>query len=123
LSAQIATNPAMANVRAGGDSLANKLTTIEGNLIDLRMTGRGQDEVRYPARIGAQLNYLAGGIAASDFTPSAQQRSVDRLLAQQVKDTRSALEALLKNDLSRFNTLLRTKGLKPIEASLGGVVF
>ena len=123
LSAQVAANPAMADVRAGGDSLEKRLTTTEGNLIDLRMTGRGQDEVRYPARIGAQLNYLAGGIAASDFTPTAQQRSVDQLLAKEVKDTRSDLEAVLKNDLGKFNALLRTKGLKPIEASLGGIVF
>jgi photosystem II stability/assembly factor-like uncharacterized protein len=122
LSAQVANNPAMAEVRSGGDSLEQKFMVTEGSLIDRRMTGRGQDEVRYPARLGAQLNYLAGGIAASDFTPSAQQRNVDVILAKQVKDTRTALEALLRTDLAKFNSLLRSKGLKPIDASLGGVV-
>ena len=123
LASQIANDAAMADVRAGGDSLARKFMTTEGNLIDPRMTGRGQDEVRYPARLGAQLNYLAGGIAASDFTPATQQRKVDQILAQQVRDTRAALQALLSNDLAKFNTLLRSKGLKTIDASLPGVVF
>ena len=58
----------------------------------LRMTGRGQDEVRYPVKLGGQLNYLAGGISASDFTPTSQQREVDQVLAKQVKDTRAALQ-------------------------------
>jgi hypothetical protein len=95
--------------------------TVEGNLIDLRLSGRGQDEVRYPARLGAQLNYLAGGTSASDFTPTTQQREVNQVLAKQGRDTRAALQALIQNDLAKFNALLRSKGLKTIDA--GSVVF
>jgi hypothetical protein len=77
--------------------------------------------VRYPVKLGGQLNYLAGGISASDFTPTAQQREVDGVLAKQVKDTRAALQAVIQNDLAKLNVLLRSKGLKTIDA--GSVVF
>jgi hypothetical protein len=123
LAAQIGGNSSMADVRAQGDSVGRKFVVVEGNLIDVRMTGRGQDEVRYPAKLGAQLNYLAGGIAASDFAPAAQQQKVGQVLAKQVRDTHAALQSLINTDLAKFNTLLRSRGLKTIDATVPAVVF
>jgi photosystem II stability/assembly factor-like uncharacterized protein len=120
--AQIEALNAPADVRAPADSVEKKFMSVEGNIVDLRMTGRGQDEVRYPVMLGGQLNYLAGGISASDFAPTAQQREVDQTLAKETRDTRAALQALIQNDLAKLNTLLRSKGLKTIDASLP-VVF
>ena len=98
------------------DALEQKLMTIEGNIVDLRMTGRGQDEVRYPVKIGGQLAYLAGGVASSDFTPTAQQKEVQQILENQLKETRAALDRLIQTDLPTLNSDLRAKGMKEIEA-------
>ncbi len=134
---------AIESVRAQLDSLAAQIAAIRrwptcarratrsdasssssrGTLIDVRMTGRGQDEVRYPAKLGAQLNYVAGGIAASDFAPAAQQQKVGQVLAKQVRDTHAALQSLINTDLAKFNTLLRSRGLKTIDATVPAVVF
>jgi hypothetical protein len=122
LISQVSTNGAMADVRAGGDSLEQKFIVVERTIVDPRMTGRGQDEVRYPVRLGGQLNYLSGGIAASDFAPTSQQRDVGQVLAKQTRDTHSALQALVQNDLARFNGLLRSRGLKTIDVTMP-VVF
>ena len=103
-----------ADVRAAGDSLEHKFMDVEGQLFDLRMTGRGQDEVRWPARAAQQVSYLAGGIGASDFTPTTQQREVQVIVVKNVRDARSALDQLLRTDLPAFNALLRAKGLKTI---------
>ena len=111
-----------ADVRAAGDSLEHKFMDVEGQLVDLRMTGRGQDEVRWPVQAAGQLNYLAGGIAASDFAPTTQQREVQGILARNVRATRGALDQLLAKDLPAFNSLLRAKGLKIITVETG-VVF
>jgi len=46
---------------------------------------------------------------------------VDGILAKQVKDTRAALQSAIQNDLAKLNVLLRSKGLKTIDA--GAVVF
>jgi hypothetical protein len=123
LAAQIGGSASMADVRVQSDSLGHKFMTTEGNLVDLRMTGRGQDGVRYPAKIGTQLTYLAGGVAASDFAPATQQQKVGQVLAKQVRDTHAALQSLINTDLAKFNTLLRSRGLKTIDATIPAVVF
>jgi photosystem II stability/assembly factor-like uncharacterized protein len=122
IAAQVANDAAMAAVRTGGDSIEQKFIGVERDIVDPRMTGRGQDEVRYPVKLGGQLNYLAGGIAASDFAPTSQQQAVDQVLAKQTRDTRAALQALVQGDLAKFNALLRSKGLKTIDVTLP-VVF
>ena len=103
------------DLRASADSLEQKLIAVEQNLVDLRLSGRGQDEVRWPVMLGGRLSYLAGGVGASDFTPTAQQREVQQLLAKQVVDTRAALDRVMQVDLVAFNRLLTAKGIKPIE--------
>ena len=72
-------------------------------------------------KTAGQLSYLAGGVGASDFSPTASQRDVQGVLAKDVRDTRAALDQVLRVDLPAFNALLRAKGLKVI--SLEGPVF
>jgi len=110
-----------AELRPLADSVEQKFMTVGANVVDPRLTGRGQDEVRYPVKIGGQLNWLAGGVSASDFTPASQQRDVAGILAKQTRDTRDALQKLVAGDLARLNAQLRAKGLKTID--LGSVVF
>ena len=111
-----------ADIRQAGDTLDRKFLTVEGQLIDPRLTGRGQDEVRYPVMAAGQLSWLANGIAASDFTPTSQQREVQGILNTKVRETRSALDRLLQRDLAAFNGLLKAKGMKTIDAG-AKVVF
>ena len=97
---------------------------VEQTIVDLRLTGRGQDEVRWPVQLGGQISYLAGGIGSSDFTPTTQQRAVNEILVKQMRETRQALEQLMNKDLKAFNDLLRARGLKPIDVTLPApVVF
>jgi photosystem II stability/assembly factor-like uncharacterized protein len=107
-------NLGSADVRAAADSMEGKFMAVESQLVDLRMTGHGQDEVRYPVRTAGQLNYLASTISASDFTPTTQQTAVGTILATNVKNTRAALDKLIATDLATFNSLLKAKGLKQI---------
>ncbi len=109
------------DIRSSGDLLERKFMTVEGRLVDPRLTGHGQDEVRYPVKAAGQLSWLAGGVGASDFPPTAQQKEVAGILTKEVKDARAALDDLLRRDLAAFNGLLQQHGIKTIEA--GGVVF
>ena len=106
---------ATGNVRARSDALEKKLIAVEQDILDPRMTGRGQDEVRYPVKLGGQLNYLAGGVSASDFAPTAQQVEVKQILSKQLQVTRAALDKLIQTDLPAFNEMLRGRGMKLIE--------
>jgi hypothetical protein len=103
------------DLRARADSLEQKLIAVEQRIVDLRLSGRGQDEVRWPVALGGRLGYLAGGVAASDFAPTAQQRDVQLLLAKQVVETKNALDRLMQTDIVAFNKVLVARSMKPIE--------
>jgi hypothetical protein len=105
-----------ANVRDAGVALEGKLMEVEGRILDLRLTGRGQDAVRWPARLAGQLTHLANGIGASDFAPTEQQREVAALLARETRDVNAALRAVVNGDVARYNVLLRARGLPVIES-------
>jgi len=123
LSAQLANDSPNAAVRAQGDSLERKFMTVEETIIDLRQTGRGQDGVRWPIRLGGQISYLAGNIGASDFAPTKQQGEVRAVLQTQFRSTRASLELLMAKDLAAFNALLKQRGLKTIDVLMPPIVF
>lgn len=123
MNGQLANNAAAADVRSAGDSLEQKFIDVEQRIIDLRMTGRGQDGVRWPVRLGGQLGYLASTIASSDFAPTVQQREVAAILAKDTRDTHAALRSLMARDLANYNSLLRGRGLKTIDVELPAIVF
>jgi len=123
LNAQVANDRSSADIRAGADSLEQKFMSLEAKLQDLRMTGRGQDAVRWPVRLGGQLSYVAANVASSDFAPTAQQKEVQLALERQLRDDRAALALLIERDLKSFNDRLRAKNLKTIDVTLPAVVF
>jgi hypothetical protein len=104
-----------AAVKPAADAFNNKLIEIEENLIQLRLTGQGQDTVRWPPKLLAKINYLAGGLASGDFGPTKQQREVQALLKQQLTAVRQRLDAVLSQDLTAFNKLLTDNNIKPIK--------
>jgi photosystem II stability/assembly factor-like uncharacterized protein len=86
--------------------LEGKLSEAEMNLIDLRITG-GQDGVRYAAKLLSRFNYLANGIASSDFRPTDQASETAKLLQERLKGHMSQIGALVDKDVAAFNDMLR----------------
>jgi photosystem II stability/assembly factor-like uncharacterized protein len=107
-----------AAVIKAADELNQQLIAVEMNLVDLRLTG-GQDGVRYASKLIGKLNYLAGGLASGDFKPTDQQVEVQQILAGQLKDIRTQIEALRSRIVGGFNEQLRGKGLPIIVAPAG----
>jgi hypothetical protein len=101
-----------AAVKPASDAFERKLIDIEKNLIQLRLTGQGQDTVRWPPKLLAKFGYLAGGLASGDYGPTKQQREVQALLKQQLTDVKQRLDAVLKQDLPAFNKLLTDNNVK-----------
>ena len=99
---------------AAMDALAERLVEVEMKLVDLRLTGQGQDGVRFDSRLIGKLGYLAGGLASGDFRPTDQQVEVQGILAGQLREHMQALHGLLSEDLAELNALLRAKGVPNI---------
>jgi photosystem II stability/assembly factor-like uncharacterized protein len=113
----------MGTLSGGSDSLAaksateafnKKLLEIEEELIQRRLTGQGQDTVRWPPKLLAKINYLAGGLASGDFGPTKQQREVHALFKQQLAGLRKRLDSVLGQDLTTFNKLLADSNIKTV---------
>jgi hypothetical protein len=105
---------ATSDVRTAADSLEKKFVAVEENLIQLRVTGRGQDGVRFPQKLSQQIPYLFNGISAGDFKPTSQQGEVKAIFLEQTKQHRARLDALLRDDLEAFNRRLNQRGLQGI---------
>jgi len=103
-----------AEVRRAAQALGAKLVEIEMNLVDLRLTGNGQDGVRFGSKLIGKLGYLANGLGNADFRPTDQQVEVQGILGQQLREHLTALDAALGSDLSALNALLRQKGISHV---------
>ena len=110
----IADDSAAADVRAAADSIEIMLKAVENDLQQLRLTGRGQDGVRWPAGLATRLTYLANGIASSDFAPTTQQNEVGELLITDVRAHRQQLDRIVQQDLAAFNQMLARRNLRSI---------
>ena len=60
--AAVASDAAMADLRSSGDSLERKFVGVEERIIDLRMTGRGQDGVRWPVKLVLPVGFFLVGM-------------------------------------------------------------
>jgi len=90
------------------------MSDVETNLIDLRLTGRGQDGVRFGSRLLGKFGYLAGGLSGTDFRPTDQQIEVQKELGALLKTHQGSYDGLLK-ELGTFNELLRGRGVANIQ--------
>ena len=124
---QLATLKALAKedtaVVRQADSLEQKFIGVEEQLTQVRITGRGQDLIRYPAKTGEKLVYLINDIGSTDNGPTASQRDVGGVLRQRARAARDELDRIIQSDLDRFNRMLREKGMggifaKPVQAKV-----
>jgi hypothetical protein len=80
-------------------ALTQQLIELEDKLVPLRLTGRGQDGVRWPGGVAGKLGYLAGGIASSDFAPTQQQREVAEMFRLQIRDHKAEFDRLMRQQV------------------------
>ena len=101
---------------SNADELAGTFVTLEGNMLQLRATGTGQDFARWPAMLAGKIAYLAGAVAVADFRPVDQHREVHQLLKEKLQQYHRELDELLENELPAFNQTLEENNLPRIVA-------
>jgi uncharacterized protein YicC (UPF0701 family) len=103
-------------VKKASDELERKYIEIEQNLVELRATGRGQDGVRFGAKLVGRMGYLVNELSSADFKPTNQQSEVAALHQDRVKTHRTQLEVARSRDLDAFNEMLKKRGFPTILA-------
>ena len=105
-------------ITEAGDELDQKLIALEGNLVELRETGRGADSRWGRNQLIRRIRNVANGLASADFKPTSQQTEVQTLLQDRLRTYLNQLDGLLSNDLNAFNELLRTRNVPNIIARM-----
>ncbi|HVT39573.1 MAG TPA: hypothetical protein VHE78_11045 [Gemmatimonadaceae bacterium] len=111
LKSALASDDKTADLRAAADSLDKQYVAVEEELFQIRVTGRGQDQLRWPMKLAEQLGYLAGQVASSDYAPKDAQREVHVVLQQRMRASRAALDKLTNESLAAFRKRLRDRNV------------
>jgi photosystem II stability/assembly factor-like uncharacterized protein len=101
-------------IRKTADELADKLTSVEGKVLQLKQTGRGQDAVRWPPMLAGKIGYLTDQAETSDFPPTTQQFAVGEELKKQGDQFQQEYQQILAKDVTPFNATLREKNITNI---------
>jgi photosystem II stability/assembly factor-like uncharacterized protein len=114
LEKELGTDDAGKAIRKAADELAEKLIGVEGKVVQLKATGRGQDDVRWPPMLAQKIGYLANETAASDFPPTTQQVAVGEELKKQGDQFQQEYQQIVTKDVMAFNAMLREKNIPNI---------
>lgn len=94
--------------------LDSMLIITESKLVQLKYTGTGQDDVRYPEMLLGKFGYLGGAIASADFPPADQHKEVYAMLKQRLTDVQKEFDARMKNDFASFMKSLKEQNIEAV---------
>jgi len=107
-----------AELKKAADDLDQKLSAVESALVELRATGRGQDGVRWGAKLVQKFGYLANSLAGGDFRPTNQHLAVQKDLEDRLKASQGQMGETMNRDLGAFNDMLRRANLPSVVAQI-----
>jgi photosystem II stability/assembly factor-like uncharacterized protein len=115
LEKQLGKDDASKELQKAATELTKKLTEAEGKVVQLKATGRGQDDVRYNPMLLQKVSYLADQVeSSSDFPPTTQQAAVQLELKKQGDDSQQEMQEVIAKDVAAFNAMLREKNVANI---------
>ena len=100
-------------LKAAGQTLADKLTEVEGELYQYRNRS-SQDPLNFPIRLNNKLAALQGIVESADYKPTAQSYTVFKELSSRLDQQLARLDGLVKNDLAALNTQLAAQSIEPV---------
>jgi photosystem II stability/assembly factor-like uncharacterized protein len=102
------------DLRTDAEALDRTLGELEAVLFNTRITGRGQDLVRWPMRIAEQLVYLGQSVTSQDIAPTDPQQQVQQILGREVQDARQRYDRLMKTEVANFRRKLAERGVNVV---------
>jgi hypothetical protein len=108
LGKELGSDEASKPVHKAADDLGEKLKAIEGTILQLKLTGRGQDDCRWAPMLLQKVAYLFYQLDSSaDFAPTTQQTAVQEELKQRGDKAAQDFQQLAAKDLAAFNAMVR----------------
>lgn len=96
-------------LNAAGERLSTRLSAVEEDVYQVRNRSN-QDPLNFPIKINNQIAALLRVIETGDYRPTEQDYVVFKELSARLEEIKSRLDAILKTDLSQFNTAAQSAG-------------
>ena len=93
------------------EKLESEFLEVEKKLIQLKITGTGQDGVRYEKMLIEKLRYLASNIQISDFKPADSYNEVYTVLKDRLERIADEFNKLKKENLKNTLVSLKNEGV------------
>jgi hypothetical protein len=90
------------------DQLDQRTAAAERSLFQTRVTGRGQDFLRWPLRVTEQLLFLAEDVSSSDYAPTAAHAQVYAELHAELLAALGQANEIVQREVPNYNALMRT---------------
>lgn len=108
LSARLAKDSTLKEVKSTGDSIVKKLTRIEETLYQTKVKS-GQDVLNYPIRLNDKLSAVYDAANSGYMAPSKQVQEVYEVLASQIDAELAKLKVIKETDVKKLNAFLKEK--------------
>ena len=92
-------------ISKAADALKEKLTAIEGELIQTEYKG-ARDRLNLPAKLNAKLAEMTAVAAAADFAPPNQAHEVLEELSGRLDERLNRLQSVIDEDVANFDNLV-----------------
>lgn len=112
----LATKPVYKGLTKSAGKLDSAMMAVEGRLVQLKYTGTGQDDVRYPDMLAGKIGYLAGAVSTGDFTPTDSHKEVYASLKARLTEAQAEFDKVMSGAFADFLKQLQDSGVKPIVA-------
>ena len=96
------------------DEVGGTLIAVEEKLIQMKLTGTGQDRVRWPTMLSGRFTYLIRNVATYDFPPNDQQREVQAVLKDRMQGVLDELKSIVDSDVTSLNQTLASQGFPTV---------
>ena len=93
------------------------LIAVEEKLVQIKRTGTGQDQIRWPTMLSGRIGYLIRNVATYDFPPNDQQREVQDVLETKMRNALAEVRAVVDGEVASLNETLVSQGVPPVLVS------
>ncbi|MFM7328021.1 MAG: WD40/YVTN/BNR-like repeat-containing protein [Bacteroidota bacterium] len=108
------TKPALRPMINDAAVLDTAIMNIESKLIQLKFTGTGQDDCRYPEMLVGKMGYLGSAVATADFAPADQHVEVYEVLKARLTEATTEFNTFMKGPFQAFLKKLKDQQVEPV---------
>ena len=83
-------------------------------MVQLKYTGTGQDDVRYPDMLAGKIGYLSNAVSIGDFPPTDSHKEVYGVLKGRLTETQAEYNRVMTTSIPAFLKQLQDADIRPI---------